>query len=242
MVSAIFRSSFASDPWILRIIKHTAGYSSKDVVKFAADDTGFASLPRKNCNGSTAPESRIWHAWHKMNDDNLVNPRAVAALSASFQEYFADELSILPNHDWETVRVSEFLKRHMSVAATRAVFGTRILEVNPGFIDAFWAFEPFGESLSFGIPSFLNRRAVSARERFRCMCRDWYALADQGFDWDVFKPDDLEWEPVFGSQVSRSMARWGKKFDFSTDSFGAAYALLFFGLVESTLSSCLKKC
>ncbi|KAF2177972.1 cytochrome P450 [Zopfia rhizophila CBS 207.26] len=239
-VSAVFRSSFTSDPWILRILQHTAGYASTDLAKFSADDSGCATLPRKDSTGSTAPEKRIWHAMHRTHEEGLVSAHSVGAFSASFQECFREELSTLPVGNWVEVRVSDFLKKHMSIAATRSVLGSRILEVNAGFIDTFWEYEQFGESLSFGLPSWLNRRAISARERFRCMCRKWYKLADQEFDWDtVALHQDEEWEPIFGSQISRGLARWGKQFSFSVESFGAAYALLLFGLHANTIPICI---
>jgi hypothetical protein len=229
IASAIFRSSFASEPWILRIITHTAGYASTDIPKFSADDSGCTTIPRKDGLGSIAPEERIWHAMHRTHEEGLVSAHSVNAFSASFQVCFGEELSAFQMGDWSEVRVSEFLKKHMSIAATRSALGSRILEVKPGFIDAFWDYEPFGESLSFGLPSWLNRRAVSARERFRCMCREWYKVADKEFDWDAAAPQqDDGWEPIFGLQISRGLARWGKRFGFSVESFGADYALFLF--------------
>ena len=214
-VSAVFRSSFASDPWIMRILKHTAGYASSDLTKFSSDDSGCATLPRQDSTGSIASEKRIWHAMHRTHEEGLVSGKSVNAFSASFQKRFEEELSTFLVGDWVEVRISDFLKKHMSIAATRSVLGSRILEVNPDFVDAFWEYEQYAESLSFGLPSWLNRRAIGARERFRSMCRKWYEVADQEFDWDTFElHKDQEWEPLFGSQISRGLARWGQKILF----------------------------
>ncbi|KAK9425270.1 putative Cytochrome P450 [Seiridium unicorne] len=237
-VSAIFRSSFTSDPWILRILEHTAGYSSTDLAKFMADESGCATLPRPNSSGPVAPDKRIWYAMHRTHEEGLVSARSVAAFSASFQEFLGHQLSEFPTGEWVEVRIFDFLKKHMSIAATRSVLGSRILDINPGFIEAFWQYEQFGESLSFGLPC-LNRQAISARERFRCMCRKWYELADQEFDWDIAElPNHTDWEPIFGSRISRGLAHWGKSFGFSVESLGAAYALLLFGLHANTIPIC----
>jgi hypothetical protein len=229
-VSSIFRSSFVSDPWILRILTYTAGYASSDISKFAADNSGVATIPRKDSTTTIAPESRIWHAMHRSHEEGLVSSVSVASFAATFQKCFKKELLALPAGEWTEVRILDFLKKHMSIAATRAVLGSRILQVSPGLSDAFWDYEQFGESLSFGLPGFLNRRALNARERFRLMCREWFEVADREFDWEHFdRSKDQEWEPVFGSQISRGLARWGKQYEFSVDSFGAGYALLLFG-------------
>ncbi|KAK9778549.1 putative Cytochrome P450 [Seiridium cardinale] len=237
-VSAIFRSSFTSDPWILRILEHTAGYTSTDLAKFMADKSGCATLPRLSSSGPVAPYKRIWYAMHRTHEEGLVSARSVAAFSASFQEFLGHQLSEFRTAEWVRVRIFDFLKKHMSIAATLSVLGSRILDINPGFIEAFWQYEQFAESLSFGLPC-LNRQAISSRERFCCMCRKWYELAEQEFDWDIAElPHNPDWEPVFGSRISRGLARWGKSFGFSVESLGAAYALLLFGLHANTIPIC----
>jgi hypothetical protein len=90
------------------------------------------------------------------------------------------------SYDVPEVRISDFLKKHVSIATTRAVLGSHILQVNPGLSDAFWNYEHFGELLSFGLLGFLNRRALNAKERFRLMSREWFEVADPEFDWEHF--------------------------------------------------------
>jgi hypothetical protein len=109
---------------------------------------------------------------HRTHEEGLVGSVSVASFAATFQKCFKKELLALPAGEWTKVRISDFLKKHMSIAATRAVLGSRILQVSPGLSDAFWDYEQFGESLSFGLPGFLNRRALNARKRFRLMCRE----------------------------------------------------------------------
>jgi len=230
-VSAIFRSSFTSEPWIFRILEHTAKYVPSDLAKFIKDESGGATLPRNMNTDLPVPEKRIWHAMHRTHEEFLVSARSVNAFAASFQTFYSQQLAIYPVGEWvEDVRVLDFLRQNMAAAATRSVLGPKIIDVNPGFIDAFWNYEKFAETLAFGLPSWLNQRAVRARERFRAMCGKWYALADQEFDWDIAgSQQDPDWEPIFGSQISRGLARWAKSFDFSADSMGAVYILLLFG-------------
>ncbi|KAI1654489.1 putative cytochrome P450 [Daldinia decipiens] len=240
-ISAIFRSSFTSDPWILRILQHSAGYSPTDLAKFRQDESGSANLPRSGSTRFFSPEKRIWYALHRTYNDGLVGAHPVDAFSASFQSSFSQKLAMFLPGEWVEVRVFDFLKRHMMTAATNSVLGPRIIEVNPGFEDAFWQYEKAVETLAFGLPSWLNREGVRARDRFSAMCLKWYKLADQEFDWDNSKSHEgvpLDLEPVFGSQISRGLAQWSRSFGFSADSVGAVYALFLFGLHANTIPLC----
>ncbi|KAI0598179.1 hypothetical protein F4775DRAFT_200615 [Biscogniauxia sp. FL1348] len=106
-----------------------------------------------------------------------------------------------PTGTWaENVQVFDFLKRTVTTAARKAVLGSRVIDSNPGFVDAFWEYERFVEPLSFGLPTWLNRRDVKARD------------------------------PVPGRwSRGNYLAWWPKAFDFSAQSQGAAFALFLFG-------------
>ncbi|KAF4636505.1 hypothetical protein G7Y89_g1575 [Cudoniella acicularis] len=237
-VSAIFRSSFTSDPWILRILEHTAGYAPTDLLKFSEDNSGGATVPRNDT--AQQQQKRIWYAMHRMYDEYLVSTHPVASFSTSFQTFFNKQLDTLPVGDWiEEVRILDFLRQNMSTAATRSVLGSRIIDVNPGFIDAFWEYDKVAETLAFGLPTWLNKKGVLARDRLCAMCRKWYEIANQELDWDsVESNQDADWEPVFGLRISRALARWAKSFDFSVESISAVYTLFLFGLHANTIPIC----
>ncbi|KAK2609331.1 hypothetical protein QQS21_002112 [Conoideocrella luteorostrata] len=175
-----------------------------------------------------------------MTQGGLMNFRAVNRFLDNFQNFFAAQITAFPVGEWVAdVRVFEFLKLNVSTAATGSVLGSRVFDINSEFIEAFWEFEPFGESLSFGLPKWLNRKGVAARERFRLMCCKWFEAVDQEYDWDGSSAGDSpEWEPILGARVSRELAKWAKSFDFSIDSVGAAYGLLLFGLHANTVPTC----
>ncbi|KAK5632007.1 hypothetical protein RRF57_007721 [Xylaria bambusicola] len=232
-IAAIFRSSFSSDPWVLRIMKYSAGYSQADLAKFYQDEFD-GTRPR-----GLLPEQRIWHALHSLYDHTLMNSRSVNALTTSYLSYFRQQLVDYSADEWTEVRVYDFLKISMSTAATSSVMGSRVIKLNPDFIKAFWEYEKFVETLAFGLPTWLNWPAVRARDRFRAMCLKWYQVADGEFDWDNPGPHhEADWEPAFGSQVSRGLAKFAKTFDLSDQSIGAVYALFLFGLHANTIPIC----
>ncbi|GAP88932.1 putative cytochrome p450 family protein [Rosellinia necatrix] len=235
-VSTIFRSSFTSEPWILSILERSAGYTPTDMAHFYADRSGPFSLP--SSKDMNPPKKRIWYESHRMHDETLIAARPINAFAMSFQRFFADELAFFPVGEWvEDVRIFKFFKMQMSAAATRAIVGPRIIDLNPGFIDVFWEYEKVPEVLAFGLPPWLNRRAAKVRDRFGAMCRKWYELSDREFDWE--SPDrHADWEPIFGSQISKGLAQWAKDFDFSTESISGAFALFLYGLHANAIPIC----
>ncbi|KAI0410632.1 hypothetical protein F5X98DRAFT_385179 [Xylaria grammica] len=194
---------------------------------FYADRSGPTSIP--SSKDAEPPTKRIWYQSHRMHDETLIAARPINAFAISFQKFLADELTAFPVDEWiEEVRIFKFLRSQMSAAATRTILGPRILDLNPGFTDTFWEYEKVTEELAFGPPLWLNRRAVNARNRFAAMCRKWFEPSDREFDWEG--PDrHADWEPIFGSQVSKGLAHWAKDFNFSTASIGGAFALFLYG-------------
>ncbi|OTA57645.1 cytochrome P450 [Hypoxylon sp. EC38] len=236
-ISTIFRSSFTSEPWILKILENAAGYTPTDMAHFYADGTGSTTLPRQG-SAELPPEKRIWHASHVMHGETLIKARPIMAFAKSFQDYFAQELPSYPTNEWvDNIQIFGFLKSYMAAAATKAIMGPRIIDLNPNFIDAFWEYEKTPEVLAFGLPTWLNRRAVRIRDRFGAICRKWYEVVDREFDW-TGPNQDADWDPAFGSQISRGLARWAKDFNFSAESIGGAFTLLLYGLHANTIPVC----
>ncbi|KAH8883484.1 cytochrome P450 [Thozetella sp. PMI_491] len=230
-ISTIFRSSFTSDPWITRILENSAGYSPSDVAKFTKDESGGGSMPRRGNN--TPAEERIWFAMHRTYDESLLSAAAVNAFFATFQGCYSKQLAAVPTGEWAEVLLFDFLRENIALAATSAMMGPKVLEVNPDFIEAFWGYEKYVEGLAFGLPTWLNKPGVQARDRLRGMCLKWYEVADRDYDWHG-ADEDVDYEPVFGSRISRGLARWGKSFDFSSESMGAVFSLFLFGLHANT--------
>ncbi|KAI1746710.1 cytochrome P450 [Xylaria castorea] len=239
-VSTLFKTSFSSDPWVLRILERIAGYLPVNLVKFSRDNSGCSRQPLVGSDESVRPEERIWYALHNNYSKALIGPQSVQTFSKSYQAYFDRQLAVLMNKEAAGgLDVFNFLRQSMSNAATRAMFGPGIIDVNPDFIDAFWKFEKWAEPLVFGLPSWLNRTGIKARDRMNAMCTKWYELSDRKFDWDsAMAGTDDEWEPIFGSPMSRGLARWGKSFNFSTDSMGPVYTLFVFALHSNTIPIC----
>ncbi|KAK8859640.1 25-hydroxycholesterol 7-alpha-hydroxylase [Apiospora arundinis] len=241
-VPTLFKSNmFTSDPWVIRILERTAGYFPVDLTKFSRDDSGSSRLPRTGSTEGLLDSERIWHAMHQNYNATLVGPDSVNTIAASYQPFFHQELTtLLASKEGGTdLLLFDFLKKTMSRAATLALFGPGIIDINPGFMDAFWKYENFAEPLAFGLPNWLNKEGVEARNTMRAMCTKWYEHANREFPWESVEEDhDTSWEPIFGSPLSRRLARWGKSFDFDAVGMGPVYTLFIFALHSNTIPIC----
>lgn len=224
----------------MRIMEHGAGYAAQDLAKIVQDDSGGTKQPRPGSRSDT----RIWHAMHSMYDRTMINPAPVDGFARRFQRLFSERLALTSPAVgvWdEDVQIHAFLRQNMAHAATNAVHGPLLLEVNPGFVDAFWEYEKHVERLAFGLPTWMNWPAVRARDTLSAMCRRWFEIGDARFDWASHKvtPDaDIGWEPIFGSPVSRGLIQWAKSFGFSSETVGAILILFLFGLHANTVPVC----
>ncbi|KAI0808881.1 putative cytochrome P450 [Xylaria sp. FL0064] len=236
-VSSLFRASFNSEPWLLKIFEKAAGYEPADMVNYYVDQTGGAILPRR---GSTElpPEKRIWNGIHRMHDETLLGPRNLAAFAKSFQAFFGRELATIPAGKWvEDIYILNFLQTRMGDASTRTFLGPNIIDMNPDFMKAFWQYERQAEKLAFGLPTWMNGRAIRMRDKLNDMCRKWFEFSDAKYDWES-PNQDVDWEPLFGLAHSRGLVRWAKSFNFSNQSIGAAFSLFMFGLHANTIPTC----
>lgn len=64
-VSAIFRASFTTKHWVVRILENSAGYMQEELAKFIEDESGVASQPRR-VPLNIPSDKRIWRAMHRM--------------------------------------------------------------------------------------------------------------------------------------------------------------------------------
>lgn len=239
-VSTVLQQSsmnLISEPWMLLILKNVAGYTDKDLAKLARDKSGIGKVPIPG-DESVLPEKRIWYLKHQVHNDYLATPQHTEALAESFQHLFGETLSTFPVGKWAEVSIFNFIRHEVAAASVCSVVGRHILTDNPTFIDLFWAYDSYAESLAFGLPRWLNRKGIKVREDLRAICLKWYEEAEQGLsNGDSIKPGK-EFDNAFGSQLSKELGEWAKSFGFSKESIAGVYMFLFLGLNTNTIPIC----
>ncbi|KAI1438101.1 putative cytochrome P450 [Xylaria sp. CBS 124048] len=202
-------------------IIRAAAYAPADMAHFYADRSGPTSVPRiSEDNGNIKPpKNRIWYESHRMHDETPIVTRPVNYFAASFQNFLWEGTRGFPRQRIGRRRGHRPILQNVDVdSGYSGILGPRIIELNTGFIEAFWKYEKVPEVLAFGLPPWLNRRAVSVRDQFGAMCRQWY------------EQRCVNWELVFGSQISKGLVQWAKDFEFSAEGIGGAFALFVYGL------------
>lgn len=99
-------------------------------------------------------------------------------------------------------------------SAVGALMGPRVMGLNPGFKQAFWAFEERLLEITQGLPRWMNPRPYELRDNLIGMVGKWVDAAWADYDW---QGPDVDWEPIFGARLSRELAKWFKE-NFSKSS------------------------
>lgn len=198
---------------LLLMDKHW-GMTRAEIAKFASDKSGRGKVPAPEATG-TPDSERYWLGHDQLYAKYLSSRKYSDALADSFYHLLVGSLDRqFPINKWATVELSTLLKSTMGESAVASLFGSRIIDLNPGFIECYWEFDDIAGSLGWGLPKFLQQRSIAIKDRLHEMTLKHIESAWNHFDWTV-NPEDLTWEPHFGSRLSRETARWLKDRGFS---------------------------
>lgn len=205
--------------------------SKDEINKFRNDKSGRSKIPAPGTE-NTPQDQRYWHGHDRLFAEYLSARKYSDALAASFSQLFSDRISKLACNEWVTIRLFESLKETMAESAMISLFGSRLVELNPGIVDLYWEFDKVAGPLAWGPPRFLQRRSVRIRNRLHEMTRKHIDSAWEHFDWDGPAAESL-WEPHFGSRLSRETAKWLRQNGFSNHAAAGHTLASLVGLVSS---------
>ncbi|GAP85198.2 putative cytochrome P450 [Rosellinia necatrix] len=217
------------------------GMTRAEIDKFARDKSGRGKTPVPGTAADVPDGDRYWLGHDRLYAEYLSSRRHADALAGSFQRLFAEQLdrrwqptTTTTRGQWASVELSAVLREAMAESAVVSLFGSRVVELNPGLVARYWEFDHVAGRLAWGLPGFLQRRAVAARDRLHGMVRRHVDSAWACFDWDA-TPEDLAWEPHFGSRLSRETARWLRDKGFSNHAAAGHTLATLFGLNGNTV-------
>lgn len=191
------------------------GMSKGEIRKFANDKSGRLQAPAPGTE-DTPEDQRYWLGHSRLYSNYLTNRKYSDGLADSFYRLFSERLDRQSSTEWTTIRLIELIRTEMAESAVISLFGSRIIDLNPGFIENYWAFDEVAGTIVFGPPRWLRRRPFEIRERFRRMNKRYIDSAWEKFDWNG--PDvDSMWDPHFGSRLARESAKWLREAGFSND-------------------------
>ncbi|EMD85896.1 hypothetical protein COCC4DRAFT_146681 [Bipolaris maydis ATCC 48331] len=234
-VQKVFGSPHILDGNFLQLVlmeKHW-GMTKDEIQKFAGDTSGRLKTPAPGTE-SIREDQRFWLGHDRLYAEYLTQQNYSDALAQSFQTLFSQRLEEHATTEWVTVELFQLLKSAMAESAIISLFGSKIIELNPGFIDCYWEFDEIAGTLVWGLPNFMQRSSVAIRDRLHKMTRKHIDSAWDQFDWSG--PDaDSAWEPHFGSRLSRETAKWLRERGFSNQAAAGHTLASLFGLNGNTV-------
>ncbi|KAH7322480.1 cytochrome P450 [Stachybotrys elegans] len=216
----------------LRLMDKLWGMSKEEISRFGNDKTGRFKTPLAGTEASTP--YRYWASHDKLNIDYMASPKLAATLATPYVHFLGKKLDQQPLGEWIDINFYHTMRRLMSECSTQALFGTKLGELNPDLIEAFWDVEAVTLSLAWGLPRFMIPDRYAKRDRLRVMTKKQVDYAWEHFDWDG--PDaKADWDPLWGSAWSRESAVWMRDHGFSNQATAGRVCSTLLGLHSSSV-------
>ncbi|KAI0547068.1 cytochrome P450 [Xylaria curta] len=155
-------------------LKHFFGMPHKALSVYLADDSGPHRRPLPGTNVNFRIDYELHQSFARAwSGPGLIN--TTQRFRRAFQSRI-DGLSVIPATSW--LHVSDFLQffqKITSASMTEAIFGSALLQLNPGFIDDLWVYDSGLPWMARGIPSFLMPGPYRVRDRLRAQIKIWQA-------------------------------------------------------------------
>ncbi|KAI0850544.1 putative cytochrome P450 [Daldinia vernicosa] len=231
----VTNSSLNSNIVPLILIDKLWGVPKEESKRFADDKTGRLTSPIPGT--MTSPDQkRLWHTEHQIYDKYLTQPPYSHQLGRHFFDVLAKRLDEFPTTEWTTINLFAFMRYAIPECAIITMFGPRMLELNPGLVDALWDVDANLGKLVWGLPSFITPQPYKIRDGLRAMMAKYLNAAWANFDWNG--PDaDSDWDVHFGARVSREIALWMKENDLSIETASGHTMARLFGINGNSVPS-----
>lgn len=151
-------------------------------------------------------------------------------LAGRYQEAVVHQVldgDVKMDDDWTRLPdLCTFVENNVFEAATRAIFGSHLVELNPTISVDFWNFNRHVKSMFMGVPRWLNPASVASRDTMTNHVKRWQRHAQENCRIDDI-PDHVEWEQYYGSKSTRIRQKLLTKRGILDESARAAENLAF---------------
>ena len=198
-----------------------------DIKRFAEDKSGRGKVPAPGSE-NTSQDQRYWAAYEHVHTEYLARTQHLEPMIKYFRYEFSKALDKTPiSDDWKTLSVTALCRHEVAECAISTLLGPNVFALNPGFLDAFWAFDDNVFTLTLGFPKWLDPRPYRVQDRFLLMMDRYLDSAWANFDWEG--PDaEAYWEPHFGARVCREIVKWLRGSGFHGRTAAGALGTLLF--------------
>jgi len=125
---------------------------SKDEVQlFANDKSGHKETPLPGSE-HIPPKQRYWAPKYHVLYDFLSRAHHIKPIVDEFRRQFSKVVEKYPVGEWTTLSIDKLTRGDFTQCAITTLFGPKILELNPNFLDAFRGFGSYASVLVYGFP------------------------------------------------------------------------------------------
>jgi hypothetical protein len=200
--------------------------SNSEVQRFANDRSGHKETPLPGTE-HIPPEQRYWAPKYHVLYDFLSRPHQIKPIVDEFRSQFSQVVERYPVGEWTTLSIDKLTRGDFTRCAITTLFGPKILELNPDFLDAFWGFDSYASVLVYGFPEWMYPAPYRASNRFLDRIEKYVEAGLKNFDWDG--PEvEAQWEPHFGTRITRELTKWLTDAGFRRKAVAGALGTLVF--------------
>ncbi|KAI0117412.1 cytochrome P450 [Daldinia grandis] len=185
------------------VLDHLLGSSKNIISLYNADDSGMAAKAR--VGSKVKPEDRVFY-FQIRTAHKYLSGQHLHALNERFLTTLDRDLEAIDiGGEWvEYPDLYRFLQLTVARASIETVYGTKLLELNPTFVEDFWEFEINAPNFLRAMPRWMIPGAYHAREKLIKSFVKSHSYANTHFDCSKIGPEEVEWEPNFGSRLIRA--------------------------------------
>ncbi|KAI0594165.1 cytochrome P450 [Biscogniauxia sp. FL1348] len=211
-VKALFRKSRQTTNivTVAFTLRNLVDLPQETVTLYLSDKSGAGLKPRKDSN--VPPERRITF---------LVSHNLHTFLSSCYLDGISGRYSTMLRQRVDSIDIQrewvswpnlfDFLQRTTLIPEIEALFGLKLLELNPSFIDDLLVFTRHVPDFLRLRPWWLNPQAHRARNRLIQYVKRWHEYAQKHVDFTEISDQDLDWEPFWGSKLMRVRQQYEHK-------------------------------
>ncbi|KUJ07820.1 cytochrome P450 [Mollisia scopiformis] len=207
--------------------------SDSEVKRFADDRSGIRETPLPGTE-HIAPEQRYWAPKYHVLYEFLSRPHQLKPIVDQFTNQFSQVVEKYPVGEWTNLSIDKLTRGDFTRCAITTLFGPTIFELNPDFLDAFWDFDSYAGVLVYGLPEWMYPAPFRASDRFLDRIEKYVEAGLKNFNWDGSEVD-VQWEPRFGSRVTRELAKWLTDAGFRRKTVAGGLGTLLFGQNSNTI-------
>lgn len=222
-IISLFRnsSSMTGTPIQLFCLKHLFGMPTKALEMYSSDNSGLNAQPLPGTR--VAPHNRVDHLTHV----SLVKFTSGKGLSGFYARWIAafksNLLRLDISNEWVVMPdFTVFFKEEFGSAATDAICGPLLRQVNPRFMQDLDEYDQCMPYLTKGFPRWMIPESYAVRDKLLNNIKEWHAIARTQFKMSSIDADG-DYDPYWGSEFMRTRQVLFAKIDnFDYEAYAAS--------------------